>query len=147
MLPYSGSRKAHVIDDVSHIRRPPRPSGPSQNEWLQDRIWDVIKICWDEKPDRRCELFVMHYVFSMPSSQDLLVGFPPAGHKNLIRPAEELLYSFLIHPLHPGLRATLRTVQEYISNVMLRGGPSPQILSSVDAVALTKRLNGVFFPR
>ena len=145
-MPYSGSRKAYVIDDVRRARRPPRPSDPSQNQWLRDRVWDMIKTCWDEKPERRCELFVMRRVFSTPSSHDLFVGFPPAGCKNLIRLAEEIFYTFLVHPLDPGLRATLGAMQEYISNVMSKDGPSPPTLSSADAAALSKRLNEVSFP-
>jgi hypothetical protein len=135
-----------VIDDVRRARRPPRPSDPSQNQWLRGRVWDVITTCWDAKPERRCELSVMHHIFSTPSSQDLLLGFPPAGCKNLIRLAEEFYYTFLVHPLDPALRATLGAMQEYISNVMSRDGHSPPTLSSVDAAALSKRLNEVSFP-
>ena len=47
--------------------RPLRPTDPSQNRWLQDRVWNVITTCWDHDPGRRCELSVVCQVFSTPS--------------------------------------------------------------------------------
>jgi hypothetical protein len=88
----------------------------------------------------------MHHIFSTPSCQNLLAEFPPVGRKNLIRLAEELLSTFLALPLELGARATLRTIHEYIYNVISRDGASPTILSSVEAAALTERLNKVSFP-
>jgi hypothetical protein len=83
----------------------------------------------------------------MPSHQDLLVEFPPVGRKNLILLVKELPYTFLILPLDPRTRATLRTVQEYISNVISRDAASPTILPSAEAAALAERFCEVSFPR
>jgi hypothetical protein len=80
----------------------------------------------------------MCHGFTMFSPQNLLVEFPPIGHKNLIRLAEELSYTFLILPLDPGVLARLTAAQRYISNVILADRNSPLNLSSVDAEAFHK---------
>ena len=103
----------------------------------------MITTCWSEKPEQRCELSVVHRVFSNPSPWDALVEFPPAGRKNLIRLAEELLYTFLVLPLDPGALATLRTAQKYIYDAISRDGTSPTSLSPVEAVALERTLREV----
>ena len=120
---------------MKYGKRPPRPTNRSQNQWLQDRVWDVITVCWNNKPQWRCGLSVVYYAFSTPSPQDLLVEFPPVGRKNLIRLAEELLYTFLVLPLDPNQRNTLGTVQKYISGVISGGRSSPAIPPSVKVVA------------
>ena len=89
----------------------------------------------------------MHHVLSTPSLQDVLVEFPPVGPKNLVRLAEELLYTFQILPLDPDELTTLRTMQEYISNVISRDGTSPPSLSSAEAAAETETFDKVPFPR
>ena len=89
----------------------------------------------------------MHHVFSTPSPPDALAEFPPVGRKNLIRLAEELLYTFLVLPLDPHQRATLKAVQEYISNVVSRDGGSPTILSSAEVAVFTETRREVFLPR
>ena len=78
----------------------------------------------------------MYYAFSTPAPQDLLVEFPPVGRKNLLRLAEELLYTFLALPLDPHQRVTLGLVQKYISDVISRGGSSLTIPPSAKAVAV-----------
>ena len=89
----------------------------------------------------------MYHVFSTPSPPDALVEFPPVGRENLIRLAEELLYTFLVLPLDPHQRATLKAVQEYISNVVSRDGDSPTILSSAEVAVFTETRREVFLPR
>jgi hypothetical protein len=106
----------------------------------------MITTCWSKEPRQRCELSVVHHILSTPSLQDALVEFPPVGRENLIRLAEELLYVFLALPLNPGERATLRTMQEYISNVLSRDGTPPMNLSPAKAAALTETLRQVYFP-
>ena len=113
-----------MITDIRDGKRPFRPTDPSQNQWLQDRIWDTITTCWNDEPERRCELSVVHHILSTPSPWDTLAEFPPVSHKNLIVLAEELLYMFLILPLDPGERAMLRKMQRYISDAISRDGPS-----------------------
>ena len=74
----------------------------------------------------------------MLSPQNLLAEFPPIGHKNLIRLVEELLYTFLILPLDPGVLARLTAAQRYISNVISADGNSPLNPSSADTEAFRK---------
>jgi hypothetical protein len=132
--------------DIIHGKRPARPTDPGQNRWLQDRIWGMITTCWGGEPEKRCELDIIHHVFSTPSPQDPLTEFLPAGRENLIRLAEELLYMFLVLPLDPSQRTTLRRVQEYISSVMSKDEASPAILSSIDATALAETFRKVSSP-
>jgi hypothetical protein len=87
----------------------------------------------------------MHRIFFMPSYQDLLVQYPPVSRKDLIRLAEELLYTFLILPLDLDDLATLRTMQEYISNAMSISGTSPPSLSSAETTVLAERFHQVPF--
>ena len=135
-----------MINNIRRAKRPLRPTNPVQNRWLQDHIWDAITTCWNNEPAYRCELSVLCHVFSTPSFRDFLVEFSPAGRRSLDRLAEELLYTFLILPLGPGQRATLRTVQRYMSDVILRDG-APTISSSAEAEALAERFSKVPFPR
>jgi hypothetical protein len=144
VVPYGNSKD--VERDIWHGKRPPRPTDPSQNQLLQDRVWDMITTCWGKEPEKRCELVIVHHVFSTPSPQDLLSEFPPAGRENLIRLAEELLYMFLVLPLDSSQRTTLGRVQEYISNVMSKDEASPAILSSIDATSLAETFRKVSFP-
>jgi hypothetical protein len=146
VLPYDGNNKADVIEDIRHVKRPSRPTDPSQNQWLQDRVWNIITTCWSDKPEQRYELSVVYHVFSTPNTQDALVEFPPVGRKNLILLAEELLYTFLMLPLDPGELAVLRKVQEYIFNVISMDGTSPPSLSSAEAAALAETSHEVSFP-
>ena len=143
--PDDDDNKATVIADIRPVRRPSRPLDPSQNRWLLDRVWDVIETCWSDKPERRYELPVVCHVFLTPSCQDALFESPPVGRENLIRLAGELLYTFSILPLDPGERATLRTMQEYISKAISRGGTSPANLSSTEAAALAETSREVSF--
>jgi hypothetical protein len=150
LKPFSHNKKADSIkkvdstkkvDMINNIRRgipPSRPTNPSQNQRLQDRVWDMITTSWNGKPTYRCELSVMHHILSAPSLPDALVEFPPVGRKNLIQLAEELLYTFLVLPLDPHQRVTLRTVHEYISNVISRDEASPTVLSSAEVAAVTE---------
>jgi hypothetical protein len=126
-------------------KRPSRPTDPSQNQRLNDRIWNTITTCWSDKPERRCELSVVHYVFSTPSLQDALVESPPAGRKNIIRLREELSYT-LILPMDPSQRVILKEVQKYISYAILGDATLPRSLPSTDAAALMRAIHKVSFP-
>ena len=138
VLPYYDRSRGNMIDDIRCGTRPPRPASRIQDQWLKDRIWDTISTCWSKKPEQRCELAVVHHVFSAPSPPDALVESPPVGRKNLLRLVEELLYTFLALPLDPPQRATLKKVQEYIYNVISRDGAAPPVLSSAEVLALTE---------
>ena len=70
VLPYGGSSKSTIIDDIRSGVRPIRPVDSSKNRWLWDPVWDVITNGWSAKPERRCELSVVHHVFSMSSQQE-----------------------------------------------------------------------------
>jgi hypothetical protein len=146
-LPYNARSRYAAITGTKPSERPPRPTDPDQNLWLHDQIWDMITICWSNEPRRRCELSVMHHVFSAPSCQKLLVQYPPVSRKNLIRLAEELLYTFLILPLDPNELAMLTTVQEYISNTISIGGTPLLSFSLAAAVVPAERFHQVPFPR
>jgi hypothetical protein len=122
-----------------------RLANPSQNQWLQDSVWDTINTCWSHEPQQRCELSVAHYVFSMPCPQDALAEIPPVGRENLVRLAEELLCTFLVLPLDPGGLDVLRKVQEYISDVVSRDEPSQTSLSSAQVATLTRSFHKVYF--
>ena len=110
ILPYDDVNEDNLITHIRCGKRPSRPTDPSQNRWLQDRVWDTITTCWSNEPQQRCELSVVHHIFSTPGPQDALAEFPPVGRENLIRLAEELLYMFLVLPIDPGERAILRTI-------------------------------------
>jgi hypothetical protein len=142
---YDDSTEDNLITHIKHGRRPSRPTDPRRNQWLQDRVWDTITTCWSNKPYHRCGLSVVHHIFSTPSPPDLLLEFPPVGRKNLIRLAEELLYTFLVLPLNPGQRARLRIAQECIYNVISRDEASPTSLSSVEVAALVEIFEKVSF--
>ena len=64
ILPYEDSNKGSVIADIRLGKRPPRPTDPSRNRWLQDHVWDMIETCWSNEPGQRSELFALHHVFS-----------------------------------------------------------------------------------
>jgi hypothetical protein len=135
-----------MITHIRHGQRPSCPTGSSWNRWLQDHVWDTITTCWSNKPQQRCELSVVHHVFSTSDPQDALIGFPPVGHENLIRLTEELLYTFPVLPLDSEWLATLKSVQEYICDVISKDETSPASLSSVDVVALVEKFYEVYFP-
>jgi hypothetical protein len=143
VLPYDDNNVADMITRIKEGQQPSRPMDPSQNQWLQDRVWDTITTCWSINPQQRCELFVVHHIFS---TQDALVKSPPVGRKNLIRLAKELLYTLLILPMDPGELVKLKTVQEYISNAISRDRTSTTTLSSAEVTALAKTFRKVSFP-
>ena len=53
-----------MIANIRLGKRPPRPTDPSQNRWLQDRVWNTITTCWSDKPKQRYELSIMYREFS-----------------------------------------------------------------------------------
>jgi hypothetical protein len=59
-----------MINDITDGKRPSRPTDPIQNQWLRNRVWDTITICWREEPVSRCELSILYDVFSKPSPHD-----------------------------------------------------------------------------
>ena len=141
------SRPTDSSQNRDHIWDTTPTTDPSQNRWLQDQIWDTITTCWSGYPERRCELSVVYRVFLAPSPPDVLLEFPPVGRKNLVWLVEELSYTFLILPLDPPQRSTLRIMQEYISNVILRGETSETSSALADAVALAETFRKVPFPQ
>jgi hypothetical protein len=66
ILPYDGGNTANVIADIRLGKRPSRPTDPR----LQDPIWDTITTCWNDVPEQRYRLSVMHHVFSKYSRQE-----------------------------------------------------------------------------
>ena len=70
VLPYDISDWGGAIAWLRRGKRPSRPTDPTQNQWLYDPVWDVITTCWSDKPKRRCELSVVHHVFSTSGLQN-----------------------------------------------------------------------------
>jgi hypothetical protein len=64
ILPYDGRKKVDVIARIKSGERPPRPTDPSQNQWLRDRVWNMITTCWSGKLEQRCELSVVYRTLS-----------------------------------------------------------------------------------
>jgi hypothetical protein len=56
--------------DITRGKRPPHPTDPSHNQWLQDPVWDTITTCWSDKPEQRYELSVVYSVFVKYSRQE-----------------------------------------------------------------------------
>ena len=144
--PYDGSKNVDVITHIRLGERPPRPTDPSQSQWLREHVWNLITTCWSGRPEQRCELSVVHHVFSTPDYQDALAEVPPVGHKNLTRLAKELSYTFLTLPLDSGEHATLGKMQKYIYNAISRGGTSSTTLSSAEVAASVETLREVPLP-
>jgi hypothetical protein len=69
IVPYDDSGFPSIF---RRSKRPSRPTDPSQNQWLQDPVWDTIVTCWSNKPEQRYELSVMHNTFSMPANETRL---------------------------------------------------------------------------
>ena len=75
ILPYrDDSDRSTIIRSITRGERPSRPRDPSQTQWLPDRVWGVITTGWSDKPERRCELSVMHHLFSTTSPQETQGG-------------------------------------------------------------------------
>ena len=70
VLPYGITEGNDVITCIRCGEKPSRPMDPTQNQWLHDPVWDMITTCWNDKPRRRCELPVVHHVFSTSSLQN-----------------------------------------------------------------------------
>jgi len=68
VLPYSVSNMTKMVTEIRAGKRPSRPIDPGQSQWLQRRVWGVITTGWSHKPEKRCELSVMHNAF-VTSSQ------------------------------------------------------------------------------
>jgi hypothetical protein len=69
VLPYDINDWDGMNACIRRGERPSRPTDPTQNRWLDDPVWDVITTCWSDKPNQRCELSVVHRVFSTSSLQ------------------------------------------------------------------------------
>jgi len=63
VLPYHGSDEKDIITRIHAGERPPRPTDPSQTQWLEDSVWDVITTGWRPQQIQRCKLSVMYHVF------------------------------------------------------------------------------------
>ena len=71
MLPYAGSDRHMIFQDITGGVRPSRPIDPSQNQWLQDSVWDVITASWRPVPKKRCKLPVVYDIYLTPSHQEV----------------------------------------------------------------------------
>ena len=70
VLPYDDADDQYAIAArVRRGERPSRPTDPSQNQWLQDPVWDVISTGWRQKPKQRCSLSALHHQLSTSSQR------------------------------------------------------------------------------
>jgi len=69
VLPYHGNSGKDIITEIRAGKRPSRPIDSSQGRLLEDSIWNVITTGWQDQPNQRCELFVMHHVFQPPNQR------------------------------------------------------------------------------
>ena len=49
-----------MVTDIKLGKRPSRPTDPSQNQWLQDPVWDAIATCWSGQPEQRPKLSAVY---------------------------------------------------------------------------------------
>jgi len=89
VLPYLGSDVKDMITKIRAGKRPFRPINQSQNRWLQDPVWDVIRTGWHAHPNKRGEISAMYSIFSSPGQQEVPVVKPSDSNtrneKNLTR--------------------------------------------------------------
>ena len=70
-MPYDSSDYDGVYKDAKGGIWPPRPTDPSQSQWLRDPVWDVIKAGWHSEPEQRCELRFVYRVFLTSGQQEV----------------------------------------------------------------------------
>ena len=90
VLPYNGDDCYKIVWDISSGARPSHPTDPNQNQWMPDRVWDVITTGWRHKPKHRCKLPVVGHVFST-SSQREVRNVTPGDFEHLIAETSQLL--------------------------------------------------------
>lgn len=74
MLPYDYRDRYQIVGHITDGERPSRPMNPSQSRWLPDSVWEVIEVGWRHKSDQRCELSVLHHVFSTVGRREVQDG-------------------------------------------------------------------------
>jgi len=73
-LPYYRDDRSRTIASIRSGKRPPHPTGPNQNQWLWDPVWDMITTGWSHEPEKRCDLSVMHDILVTASEQGVYPG-------------------------------------------------------------------------
>lgn len=71
ILPYHDSGHIATYRRIKGSVRLSHPAGRRQSLRLQDPVWNVITTGRSRKPEQRCELSVMHHVFSTSSQQEV----------------------------------------------------------------------------
>jgi hypothetical protein len=64
IFPYDGGDETDVVTDIRLGKRPSRPMDSTQNQRLQDPVWDTISACWSGEPGQRPRLSVVYQAFS-----------------------------------------------------------------------------------
>ena len=72
-MPY-GEELDEVPSRIRYGEPPSRPTDQSQNQWLQDPVWDVITTGWSYRPKERCELSVLRDTFATASQWRVYSG-------------------------------------------------------------------------
>jgi len=66
--PYGNTRDGVIISQVVSGDRPSRPMGA---RWLQDQVWDMIMICWNERRELRWDIRTVYKQLSAASIQEI----------------------------------------------------------------------------
>jgi len=54
-----------VVSRIQSGERPLRPRNRDANQWLRDRVWDMVVTCWSQDPtERRWEVRAVRKLFS-----------------------------------------------------------------------------------
>jgi len=71
ILPYDSNNPSAIARDITGGKRPSRPTDPSQNQWLQDPVWNVITAGWRDVPKERCGLPDVYRAFLTAGQQEV----------------------------------------------------------------------------
>ena len=127
MLPYHLSDYHDVITCITRGKKPSRPTDPTQNQWLHDPVWDTITTCWSDKPKRRCELSVVHHVFSTSGLQNAEPD-KPGGANVQIKSSDNQK----VPNVGTGLRQRGKLLPRIASLFRSPRGSEPEIEKSID---------------
>jgi len=66
VLPFDGINDYNAVAFcIQFGERPLRPRNQDANQWLWDRVWDMITTCWSEDPKERWRITTMDKLFSI----------------------------------------------------------------------------------
>jgi hypothetical protein len=112
---------------ISSGKKPSRPTGPTQNQWLHDPVWDMITTCWSDKPKRRCKLSVVHHVFSTSTSQTAEPDDPGDMNVQIERNDDQMVPN-----VETGLRQRGKLLPRIASLFPFLSGSEPEIEPEIE---------------